>query len=174
MSIAQSLIAEFEEQAPLTRKFLERLPPDKLTWKPHEKSLTAGQLALHIAQVPGAVARMVQQNPAQAPDIGRVMPQPTSVQEVLTALDEAMVAVHGELAKFDDNAMMDLWRLKQEERELFTWPRAKFVRDIMLSHWYQHRGQLSVYLRLLDIPVPATWGPSADEVPSFLQAPQAA
>ena len=169
MSLAQSLIMELEEQAPLTRKFLERLPEDKLRWKPHEKSMTAGQLALHIAQVPGAIARLVQQNPAQAPDFGRLRTQPATLQEVLAAHDESLATVRRELARFDDVGMQELWRIKQGDRELFACPRAKFVRDVMLSHWYQHRGQLSVYLRLLNIPVPATWGPSADEPPVFLQ-----
>ncbi len=172
MSLAKSLIAEFEEQAPLTRTFLERLPEDKLTWTPHEKSLTAGQLALHIAQVPGAIAKIVQQNPAQAPDIGRRMTQPATVLEVLQAHDESLAVVRSELAKFDDRAMQELWRLQQGDRELIAWPRAKFVRDIMLSHWYQHRGQFSVYLRMLQIAVPSTWGPSADEPPRFLQQSQ--
>jgi len=172
MPLAQNLIAEFEEQAPLTRRFLERLPEDKLTWTPHEKSLTAGQLALHIAQVPGAITKIVQQNPAQAPDFGRRMAQPTSVQEVLQAHDESLAVVRSELAKFDDRAMQELWRLQQGDRELVACPRAKFVRDIMLSHWYQHRGQLSVYLRMLQIAVPSTWGPSADEPPRFLQRSQ--
>ena len=174
MSVAKSLIAEFEEQVPFTRKFLERLPEDKLTWKPHEKSMTAGQLALHIAKVPAAVVKLVQQNPAQAPEVGRQIPQPMSVHEVLKAYDESIATVCGELAKFDDGAMQELWRLNQGDRELFAWPRAKFVRDIMLSHWYQHRGQFSVYLRMLNVAVPSTWGPSADELPSFLQKTHAA
>jgi uncharacterized damage-inducible protein DinB len=174
MSLAQSLIMEFEEQAPLTRRFLERLPESKLTWKPHEKSLTAGQLALHIGQVPGGIARTVQHNPAQAPDFARLMTQPATLQDVLKAHDESLATVRSELAKYDDDAMQELWRLKQGERELFACPRAKFVRDIMLNHWYQHRGQFGVYLRMLNIAVPSTWGPSADELPSFLQKTQVA
>jgi uncharacterized damage-inducible protein DinB len=174
MSLAQSLIREFEEQAPLTRKFLERLPQDKLTWKPHERSLTAGQLALHLAQVPGGVARLAQQNPAQAPGLGRPMPQPASGQEILKALDESLATVRSELAKLDDAAMQELWHLRLGDRELLACPRAKFLRDVMLSHWYQHRGQFSVYLRMLNVAVPATWGPSADELPPSLQKAQAA
>jgi uncharacterized damage-inducible protein DinB len=173
MSKAQDLIVEFEEQAPLTRKFLERLPQDKLTWKPHEKSLTAGQLALHLAMVPASIARLVQQNPAQAPDLGRPQPQPASVQEILKAHDDGAATVRSQLANFSDAAMQELWRLRQGERELFACPRGKFVRDIMLNHWYQHRGQFCVYLRMMNIAVPATWGPSADEPPVFLQKSQA-
>jgi len=174
MSLAQGLIMEFEEQAPLTRKFLERLPEDKLGWKPHEKSMTAGQLALHIARVPGAITKLVQQNPAQAPDFARLLAQPATLREVLTAHDEGVATVRSDLAKLDDGAMQESWRIKQGDRELFALPRAKFVRDIMLSHWYQHRGQFSVYLRMLNIAVPATWGPSADEMPVFSHKAQGA
>jgi uncharacterized damage-inducible protein DinB len=169
MSIAQTLLAEFEIQAPITRKFLERLPEDKLTWKPHEKSMTAGQLAYHLAFVPGGVIRFVQNNPAQAPDFN--FPQPASRQEILKTLDDSIAAVQTLLPKFDDAAMHETWRLFAGDRELLAQPRGLFVRDIMLNHWYQHRGQFCVYLRLLGAAVPASWGPSADEPPAF--APQA-
>ena len=168
MSLAQSMFAEFEEQAPITRKFLERLPEDKLTWKPHEKSMSAGQLALHIARIPGGVVRFVQQNPAQAPDFKNV-PQPSSLREVLSTFEESIGAVKSLLLKFDDATMLETWRMVQGDREVVAIPRAQFMRDIMLNHWYQHRGQFSVYLRVLNVAVPASWGPSADELPSFMQ-----
>ena len=167
-SIAQSMLAEFEAQAPVTRKFLERLPEDKLTWKPHEKSMTAGQLALHIATTTGGIVQLVQENPKQARS-EFVFPQPASRDEILKAFDESIATVRRELPKFDDAAMHETWRLVAGDRELFAVPRMAFLRDIMLSHWYQHRGQFSVYLRLLNIAVPATWGPSADELPPFMQ-----
>ena len=91
--------------------------------------MTAGQLALHIAQVPGGIARLVQQNPAQAPDFGRPSNQPATLQEVLAAHDESLATARRELAKFDDAAMQELWRIKQGDRELFAVPRAKFVRE---------------------------------------------
>ena len=166
-SLAQSLLAEFEIQAPITRRFLERLPEDKLTWKPHQKSLSAGQLALHLALVPGGVVQFVQQNPAQAPDFQ--FPQPATCQEVLKAFDESIATVHRVLPTFDDAAMDETWRLIVGGREVLAQPRGLFLRDVMFSHWYQHRGQFSVYLRLLGIPVPASWGPSADEPPPFMQ-----
>jgi uncharacterized damage-inducible protein DinB len=172
MSIAQTLLAEFEIQAPITRKFLERLPEDKLTWKPHEKSMTAGQLAYHLAFVPGGVIRFVQNNPAQAPDFN--FPQPASRQEILKTLDDSIAAVQTLLPKFDDAAMHETWRLFAGDRELLAQPRGLFVRDIMLNHWYQHRGQFCVYLRLLGAAVPASWGPSADEPPAFAQQAQTA
>ena len=168
MSIAASLLSEFEVQARVTRKFLERLPADKLTWKPHAKSMSAGQLAYHLASVPGGIVRFVQTNPGQAS--GFRFPQPANCQEVLTVFDESIAAVRDLLPKMDDQAMNETWRLVADGREVLAQPRGEFLRDVMFSHWYQHRGQFSVYLRLLDIPVPASWGPSADEPPPFMQS----
>ena len=162
-SIARQMLAEFEEQAPLTRKFLERLPEEKLTWKPHAKSMTAGQLAYHLAFVPGSVAQAAALNPAPAPDFKTLAPQPASRQQVLDKFEESIATVRELLPRFDDAAMAEKWGMVAGGREVFATPRGKFLRDIMLSHWYQHRGQFSVYLRLLGVPVPSTWGPSADE-----------
>ena len=168
MSIAQSIFAEFEEQAPITRRFLERLPEDRLAWKPHERSMSAGQLALHIARVPGGVVRFVQNNPAQAPDFKNV-PEPSSLQEILNTFEESIATVRSLLPQFNDANMQETWRMVQGDKEVLAVPRAQFIRDIMLNHWYQHRGQFSVYLRLLNVSVPASWGPSADEMPTFAQ-----
>jgi len=168
MPIAKEFLAEFEAQAPVTRKFLERLPEDKLTWKPHEKSMTAGQLAFHIATVPAGIVRFVANNPAQAPEKFE-FPQPESLAEILKAHDEGADTVRNLLPKLDDAAMTETWHLMSGDRELMSLPRQGFVRDIMLSHWYQHRGQFSVYLRILNVPVPSSWGPSADEAPRFMQ-----
>jgi uncharacterized damage-inducible protein DinB len=173
MSIAQDLLAEFEQQAPVTRTFLERLPEDKLTWKPHARSRSAGQLALHLAEVPGSVVRFVQETSGQAPDFSN-MPQPASRDEVLRTFDENVATVRSLLPKLDDNAMKEIFRILAGDQEVMALPRGAFLRNIMLNHWYQHRGQFSVYLRLLDIPVPASWGPSADEAPAFQQQSTAA
>jgi uncharacterized damage-inducible protein DinB len=167
-SIAQSMLAEFEAQAPITRKFLERLPEDKLTWKPHEKSMTAGQLALHLATIPGSIVKFVQNNPVQV-QTNFNAPQPASRAEVLKAFDEGLVTVRKLLPEFDDAAMKESWHLMAGDKELFSQPRGEFLRDVMLSHWYQHRGQFSVYLRILNVSVPSSWGPSADEPPPFMQ-----
>jgi uncharacterized damage-inducible protein DinB len=172
-SIAQSFLDEFETQAPITGRFLQRLPEDKLTWKPHEKSMSAGQLGYHLAFVPGAVVRFVQDNPAQAPEFFS-FPQPGSRQEILRTFDESISAVRDLLPKFTDAAMNETWRMLAGGKEVLALPRAHFLRDIMLSHWYQHRGQLGVYLRLLNIAVPASFGPSADEPPPFLQRARSA
>ncbi|HJX94930.1 MAG TPA: DinB family protein [Candidatus Acidoferrum sp.] len=173
MSIAQAFLAEFEVQAPVTRRFLERLPEDKLGWKPHNKSLSAGQLAYHLASVPGGIVRFVQNNPAQAPESFH-FPQPASRQEILKTLEESIATVRSLLPKFDDAAMKESWRMVSGGRDLFAQPRGEFLRDGMLSHWYQHRGQFSVYLRMLDVAVPASWGPSADEPPAFVQKARSA
>jgi len=162
------MLAEFETQAPITRRFLERLPEDKLTFKPHEKSMTAGQLAFHLATVPGGIVRFVQSNPAQAPKSSE-FPQPATRAEILKAFDESVAIVRNVLPQFSDAAMKETWHMMAGDKELFAQPRGEFLRDVMLSHWYQHRGQFSVYLRLLNVAVPASWGPSADEPPPFMK-----
>jgi uncharacterized damage-inducible protein DinB len=173
MSISQSLLAEFEGQALITRKFLERLPEDKLTWKPHNKSMSAGQLAHHLASVPGGVVRFVENNPAQAPEFASFQ-QPASRQEILKTFEESIATVRSVLPKYDDASMKETWRMVAGGRDVLAQPRGEFLRDVMLSHWYQHRGQFSVYLRMLDVAVPASWGPSADEAPLFMQKAKSA
>ena len=172
MSIAQSMLAEFETQAPVTRRFIERLPQDKLTWKPHEKSMTAGQLAYHLATVPAGVLKFVSANPQQAPTNG--FPQPATLKEILGTYEQTISAVRTTLPALPDSYMQETWRLFKGDLELLAIPRGQFLRDVMLSHWYQHRGQFSVYLRILGVPVPASWGPSADEPPLSLQRAQSA
>jgi uncharacterized damage-inducible protein DinB len=172
MPIAQTILKEFEEQAAVTRKFLDRLPEDRLTWKPHEKSMTAGQLAYHLAFVPGGVIQFVQNSPAQAPDFN--FPQPATKAEILKTFEDSISTVRSLLPALDDKKIQETWRLVQGDNELLALPRAQFIRDIMLNHWYQHRGQFSVYLRILNVPVPASWGPSADEPPLFMQKAQSA
>lgn len=172
MSIASTFLAEFEEQSQITRRFLERLPEDKLTWKLHAKSMTAGQLALHLAIVPGNVVRAVKSPTTQAPDFS-AFPSPASRDEVLSKFDESIATVREQLPAFSDASMNETVRVFAGEAELFAMPRQKFIREIMFSHWYQHRGQFSVYLRLLGIPVPASWGPSADEQPALRKPEEA-
>ncbi len=174
MSIAQSFLAEFEQEASITRKFLERLPQDKLTWKPHERSMTAGQLALHVAGTPGQVVGMVAADSVPPPDFSAEIPQPQSVQEVLDALDQSISAVRDILPGFDDARMQQSWSIAADGKEIMAMPRVAAIRMIMLSHWIQHRGQFSVYLRLLGQKVPSSYGPSADELPDFLSNAQSA
>lgn len=169
MSLAQMMLAEFQQEAQTTRKFLERLPEDKLEWRPHPKSMTAGQLALHIAQAPAGVVRMAQEDVFPAPDFGRGNPQPANTREVLKALEESIATVTKVLPTFSDQQMQAMWKMKAGDKELLAMPRAAVLRSILLNHWYHHRGQFGVYLRLLGAKVPSSYGPSGDEQPDFMQ-----
>lgn len=124
MTIAQSMLAEFETQAPITRRFLERLPEDRLTWKPHEKSMSAGQLAYHLAFVPGGAIRFVQNNPAQAPEFAD-FPQPASRQEILKTFDEGISTVRELLPQLDDARMGETWRMVSKEQEVLAHSRGR-------------------------------------------------
>jgi uncharacterized damage-inducible protein DinB len=163
MSIAQAMLAEFEHEAEITRKFLERIPPDKLTWKAHEKSHTIGALARHIAIVPGNVIRAVQTDESQLPDAAFLFKQPDSLQEILDAHDSSAKDVTSLLPTLDDTRLQTNWTGIRDGKPLVTMPRGIFLRLIMLNHWIQHRGQLGVYLRLTGAKVPASYGPSGDE-----------
>lgn len=169
MAIAETFLGEFEQEAQTTRKFLERLPQDRLSWRPHEKSMTAGELALHIARTPEGVLTMAQLDEVPVPDFGAGRPQPQSIEEVLQALDQSVAYVRRELPRIDDARMQAPWKATLNGRTVMEIPRAAFIRSIMLNHWYHHRGQFGVYLRLLGANVPSSYGPSGDELPDFLQ-----
>lgn len=164
MAIADALIGELEQEAATTRRVLERVPADKLGWKPHAKSMSLGQLALHVAESPGNIAQMAVPNPAPAPESFQ-QAEATSGDQLLPALEESLAKAKESVSGFGDAAMMETWSIAAGEKTLMSMPRIGFLRAIMLNHWYHHRGQLSVYLRLLDIPVPSIYGPSADENP---------
>jgi uncharacterized damage-inducible protein DinB len=164
MAIADALIAELEQEAATTRRVLERVPGDKLSWTPHEKSMSLGRLAQHVAEVPGFVATLATQNPGSLPE-NRESTSAESVDAVLSALGDSVGKAKEILQGFDDAAMMESWSLAAGGRTLMSMPRVALLRALMLNHWYHHRGQLSVYLRLLDVPVPSIYGPSADENP---------
>jgi uncharacterized damage-inducible protein DinB len=163
-TIADSLLAEFENEVRTTRKFLERVPESHLTWKPHEKSMTAGQLALHIAEVPAGVLEAALQDEMAPPQFGDRR-QPASLGDILDALDHSVDYVRRTLPTIDDDRMRAIFKVVENGRTLMSLVRAEFLRSIMLNHWYHHRGQLGVYLRLRGVAVPASYGPSADETP---------
>lgn len=163
MSIAQAMLAEFEHEAEITRKFIERVPPDKLTWKAHEKSHTIGALARHIAIVPGNVIRAVQTDESPLPDFETLFQQPASLEEILAAHDHSIQTVTSLLPALDDARLATNWSGIRDGKILVTMPKGIFLRLIMLNHWIQHRGQLGVYLRLTGAKVPASYGPSGDE-----------
>jgi uncharacterized damage-inducible protein DinB len=163
MTIAQTLLAELEQEAQTTRRVLERIPQAHLPWKPHPKSMSLGQLALHVATVPGNVAELGMQDTAQPPPF--VQPEAATTAELGPALTDTVAKARRLLAGVDDARMAQIWRLTNDGRELMAMPRAAFLRGIMLNHWYHHRGQLLVYLRLLNLSVPSVYGPTADENP---------
>jgi len=162
-SIAHAMLQEFEAELPATRRFIERIPEGSLKWRPHEKSMTAGQLALHIAQSPAGALQMTMADEASPPDFSGGRTQPTSLREVINALDEGAAEVRQTLLGIDDHRMAAMFTMKHQGRTLLAVPRAAFLRSIMLNHTYHHRGQLGVYLRLLDAKVPSSYGPSGDE-----------
>jgi uncharacterized damage-inducible protein DinB len=126
--------------------------------------MSLGQLAQHIATMPGGIAGIVSKTQIEAPDFGDP-PAAASASELVPALDKSLAEAKSILNGFDDGAMMATWTLKRGGKDIMSLPRAAVIRSIMLNHWYHHRGQLSVYLRLLDVPVPSIYGPSADENP---------
>ena len=164
MAMIDAMLQELEQEAQTTRRVLERVPDDKLKWRPHEKARTLGELALHVAMVPGSVAEFVAaESPVQAPQFTDSSPNHAS--ELVPALEESIAKAKKLLGGMDDAALNATWRMMQGDRELIAIPRVAMLRSIMLNHWYHHRGQLSVYLKQLDIPIPSIYGPSADENP---------
>jgi uncharacterized damage-inducible protein DinB len=160
-----SLLNEFREEAEVTRRVLDRIPGDKLTWKPHPKSMSLGQLADHIAKVPGGIAKLTKQDSFDASQANFAPPQPNTVEEIRTAFEQSVRDVEEYLSGMSDQTAKNTWRLMMKEKEVFSKPRMEVIRSLMLNHWYHHRGQLSVYLRLLDVAVPSIYGPSRDENP---------
>ena len=172
MSIIKALLLELEQEAETTRRVLERVPGDRLSWKPHAKSMSLGQLALHIAMVPGAVAQLSTQ--AQVPPPQFIHPEPASAAELIPALDKSIQQATEVLRGMDDAALGRTWRVVDGDKEVMAVPVGGLLRSIMLNHWYHHRGQLSVYLREVGVPVPSIYGPSADENPFAARATAAA
>lgn len=171
MAIIDTLLAELDQEAVTTKRVLERVPGDHLAWRPHPKSMSLGQLALHIATVPGNVAQLASELTLSAPP-SFVQAEAATASELVPALTASVAQARRLLGGLDDAAMGATWRLLANGQELMAMPRGALLRAIMLNHWYHHRGQLLVYLRLLDVSVPSVYGPTADESP-FQPAPGA-
>src|SRR6476620_4616178 len=157
MKIIDGLLAELEQEAETTRRVLERIPQANLSWKPHPKSMSLGQLALHVATVPGNVAELAAMDTMPEPP-NFVQAEASSASELVPALKESVAKARRTLGGFDDAKMSAMWRLQSGGKDIMAMPRAAVVRAIMLSHWYHHRGQLLVYLRLLNQSVPSVYG----------------
>ncbi len=164
MRIVDALLAELEQEAQSTRRVLERVPQAHLSWKPHPKSMSLGQLALHVATIPGNVAEIAALDMLREPPSFE-QPEAQTSAELVPALTRSVAKARAVLGPLDDAAMAHTWRLLSGGRELMALPRGAFLRAIMLNHWYHHRGQLLVYLRLHNVPLPVVYGKTADENP---------
>jgi uncharacterized damage-inducible protein DinB len=163
MSMIQGILSELDQETMTTRRVLERVPDGQMSWKPHPKSMSLGQLALHVATIPGGVAEIAAQSPFQVPAF--TQPAATTAAELLPALEASVAKAKTILGGMNDAALGETWRLMHGDQEVMALPRGAVLRSIMLNHWYHHRGQLSVYLRSLGVPLPSIYGPSADENP---------
>jgi len=165
IKMLEPMMNEFQQEAATTRRVLERIPGDKLSWKPHPKSMSLGQLAMHVAGIPGSASKLAQLDVFDVSTANFVPPTPANLKEILDTHEEGVKAAAEYLGSVSDSVAIGNWRLAHKGKEVFTIPRMGMLRTIMLNHLYHHRGQLSVYLRLLDVPVPVIYGPSADESP---------
>jgi uncharacterized damage-inducible protein DinB len=160
-----SMLSELREEASITKRVLDRVPADKLTWKPHPKSMSLGQLALHVASIPGNLAKLAQLEEFDAAQANFQPRDPGNIKEIHSALDQSIRAAEECLSGMTEQTAMANWRLTLRGNDIFSKPRLGVLRSILFNHWYHHRGQLSVYLRLLEVPVPVIYGRSADENP---------
>ena len=163
MSINASLIEELRREAATTRRVLERVPEEHLSWRPHAKSMSLGQLAAHLAGLPDAIAQLVTELDVEVPNVP--LREATDCASLLQTLDRSVDEAARRLSAWTDDDLRALWTLRGPNGPIFTVPRLGVIRSIMLNHSYHHRGQLTVYLRLLDVAVPSVYGPSADENP---------
>jgi len=164
MASVRELLQELEQEAPATRRVLERVPADRLDWRPHEKSMSMGQLANHLANIPRGIVTAAMQ---PSFDPGALPPPvpPASIPELLKTFDEGMEFARQTLGSMPDEDLGIPWNIMRGDTVLGTMPRGAVFRTILLNHSYHHRGQLTVYLRLNGIPLPSVYGPSADSPP---------
>ena len=165
MSATAAMIQEFEQEAATTRRVLERVPTDKLAWKPHAKSMSLGTLAMHIASGPAFLTGWATEDATTL--TGESSPEVTSTAEILAAHDAGVTTAKSNITSIGDSNLGKMWEFKTPDgKTVMAMPKAAVLRTLALNHIYHHRGQLSVYLRLLDVPVPSIYGPSADEPPA--------
>jgi uncharacterized damage-inducible protein DinB len=159
--LVDALLPEFDHEMSVTRKVLERVPDDRLAWKPHPKSWSMGELALHVANLP--VWGSITLNQSELTLDGSRAEPLGSRAELLALFDRQVAATRAALVGKTDAELMAAWSLKKDGHTVFTMPKASVWRSFVISHLVHHRGQLSVYLRMQDVPVPSIYGPSADE-----------
>ena len=162
-NLSSVLIAEMEQEAKTTRTCLERVPADKFDWKPHEKSMEFGKLAAHIAEMFGWTPATLQQAELDFSKMDYKPFEPKTTDDLLEFFDRTVAEAIDVLRNTGDEVFLEDWTMRNGEKVYFTMPKAVMMRSFVMNHIVHHRGQLSVYLRLNDIPVPALYGPSADE-----------
>lgn len=168
MPMTDAFLPEFDQEMATTRRVLERVPEDKLGWTPHPKSFTLGSLATHLATLPGWTVETFSKDELDVVPDGQEFVPPKVVEsreELLSRFDESVAKGRAALAGASDAAMFQNWTLLKGGEKVMTLPRVAVLRAFVLSHTIHHRAQMSVYLRLLDVPVPSIYGPSADESP---------
>ena len=165
-SLKQLALGDLNHELSTTRRLLERVPEEHLEWKPHEKSMTLGVLAQHVATIVYWITRTVQSDYFDIATIRR-NPPPTTKQQILDAFQEKVDEMRHALDTADDATLMRPWQLRRGEQVLQTMPTLAVIRSMAINHMVHHRGQLSVYLRLLNVPLPPMYGPTADEQPNF-------
>jgi uncharacterized damage-inducible protein DinB len=167
MKISDTLIPEFDQEMASTRKVLERCPEDKFGWRPHAKSWTMAELASHVAYLPDWARETLKKESLDVAPADGSQPYKRdaarSTRELLASFDKNVAAARVTIAETSDEAYGKLWTLLGGGKEIFSLPRLAVLRSFVFNHVIHHRGQLSVYLRLNDVPVPALYGPSADE-----------
>ncbi len=163
MSISQPLIAELQHEAATSRKVLERVPEEKFEWQPHEKSMTFGRLAVHVAEMFDWITTTMTTAELDFAENEFKPFEPKTTAELVEYFDKCIEQAAEALENAADEDFFENWTMKNGEQVYFTMPKIQVLRTFCLNHIYHHRGQLSVYLRLNDIPVPEIYGPSADE-----------
>lgn len=162
MAIVDALLPEFDHEMTTTRKVLERVPDGKFDWKPHAKSFSLGALATHVATLPMWGEETLEHSEIDLPGVQPPL-APASKAELMATFDKHVAATRAALAGKTDAELMGMWTLKQGGKTIFSMPKTAVLRSFVVNHLIHHRGQLTVYLRLLDVPVPSIYGPSADE-----------
>lgn len=162
--IAQRLLPEWDNEMNSTRKLLERVPADKFGWKPHDKSYSLGQLALHVAEIPGYAAAYLSGPELNfVPDENFLKILPADTAGLVAKFDANVTAARALIERASDEDYMAEWTFRSGDHIIFKMPRIATHRVFVMNHLIHHRGQLSVYLRLLDVAIPGMYGPSADE-----------
>ena len=162
MTISELLLPEFDDEIKKTRTFLERVPMDGSDWKPHEKSMSLGRLASHVADLPSWASSIVEQDFLDMPP-GQKPYAATSREELLSHFDSKAATARKAIAGAGDEHLQKNWTFSFGGHVVLSLPRYRLLQTMMVDHLIHHRGQMSVYLRLKDIPVPGMYGPSADE-----------